>query len=154
MLELLDEDPQPLQRSATLRSSNADYNTPPESPTTPNPLFKTCGESKEKPPVAPPRYKRKGKAISINASPIPPPASPTPVNKPDAEGADVLEAVANDLMKMGDDLDRQISNEGKGEKNGIASEVNNGTRIKCNEPLKGMGVNFLYLFSPTLLMPV
>ena len=97
----------------------------------------------EKPPVAPPRYKRKGKAISINASPIPP-ASPTPVNRPDS-GADVLEAVAHDLMKMGDDLDRQISNEGKGEKNGIASEVNNGTKIRPNEPLKGK-IQSLHLF--------
>ena len=70
----------PPVKSDTMKSTNTDYNTPPESPTMPNPLFKTMGESMEKPPVAPPRYKRKGKCISINASPAVTNApSPTPV---------------------------------------------------------------------------
>ena len=48
----------PPVKSDTMKSTNTDYNTPPESPTMPNPLFKTMGESMEKPPVAPPRYFR------------------------------------------------------------------------------------------------
>ena len=48
----------PPVKSDTMKSTNTDYNTPPESPTMPNPLFKTMGESMDKPPVAPPRYFR------------------------------------------------------------------------------------------------
>ena len=61
LLELLDQEDQPVfqrnnsQKSATIKSTNTDYNTPPESPTLPHPIFKTMGESMEKPPVAPPR---------------------------------------------------------------------------------------------------
>merc|ERR1719414_2702100 len=55
LLQLLDQD---LDKSATLKSTQADYTTPPESPVMPHPLFKTMGESLEKPPVPPPRHKR------------------------------------------------------------------------------------------------
>ena len=59
LLELLDQDPQDKvsfqDKSATLKSTNTDYNTPPESPVMPHPLFKTIGESMDKPPVPPPR---------------------------------------------------------------------------------------------------
>ena len=59
LLELLDQDPQDKvsfqDKSATLKSTNTDYNTPPESPVMPHPLFKTIGESVDKPPVPPPR---------------------------------------------------------------------------------------------------
>ena len=44
-------------------------------------------------------------------------------------GAEVLEAVAQDLMNMGNDLDRQMSSE--------KSDVKNNEKIKSNEPLKG-----------------
>ena len=56
LLELLDQDKVSFQdKSATLKSTNTDYNTPPESPVMPHPLFKTIGESIDKPPVPPPR---------------------------------------------------------------------------------------------------
>ena len=58
LLELLDIDKTKTtfqDKSATLKSTNADYNTPPESPVMPHPLFKTIGESIDKPPVPPPR---------------------------------------------------------------------------------------------------
>ena len=45
-------------------------------------------------------------------------------------GAEVLEAVAQDLKNMGNDLDRQISSE--------KSDVKNNEKMKSNqEPLKG-----------------
>ena len=56
LLELLDHDKVTFQdKSATLKSTHTEYNTPPESPVMPHPLFKTIGESIEKPPVPPPR---------------------------------------------------------------------------------------------------
>ena len=83
------------------------------------------------------RYKRKGKIISINASPATAP-SPTP---PSDAGAEVLEAVAKDLMKMGDDLDRQMNND----KSDKSDAGKNDGKTKPTDPLKGIiFISFTY----------
>jgi hypothetical protein len=83
--------------SATLKSTKSeaqDFNTPPESPTMPHPLFKKVkseSESMDKPPVRPPRSKRGQKRGQTDSN------------------ADLLEAVADDLLKLGTELDNHIS---------------------------------------------
>lgn len=97
-MEILDQD-----KSATIKSTNTVYNTPPESPVMPHPLFKTIGESLDKPPVPPPRYKRKTKE-----TPTPNRISPAPNNEA-SNNDDVLEKVAHDLIRMGDEIDQRLS---------------------------------------------
>ena len=97
LLQLLDQDLDNNIKSATLKSTQADYTTPPESPVMPHPLFKTVGESTEKPPVPPPRQKRHQKSSSSASQ-----------NKSEDSTA-VLEEVAKDLIRMSSEIDQRLS---------------------------------------------
>ncbi len=115
------------EKSATLKSTKSDYNTPPESPTTgrkksPDPIFKTLGKSfdksskmdEDKPPVPPPRSKR-GQHRLKSASPgLQGQGHAKLTSSGNNSNTDLLEAVANDLLKMGSELDSHMSdNSGK-----------------------------------------
>lgn len=102
-MEILDQD-----KSATIKSTNTVYNTPPESPVMPHPLFKTIGESLDKPPVAPPRYKRKTKETPT-PNRISPSLNPIVAAAHQDSSSDVLEKVAHDLIRMGDEIDQRLS---------------------------------------------
>merc|ERR1711884_110232 len=93
LLQLLDQDLDNNIKSATLKSTQADYTTPPESPVMPHPLFKTVGESTEKPPVPPPRQKRHQKS------------SPSASQNKSEDSTAVLEEVAKDLIRMSSEID-------------------------------------------------
>ena len=96
-MQLLDAE----NKSATLKSTQADYTTPPESPVMPHPLFKTVGESLDKPPVPPPRTKRKTPRNET---------SPPPQSKTDGtDSTAVLEEVAKDLIRMSTEIDQRLS---------------------------------------------
>ena len=112
LLQLLDQDLDNITsvatKSATLKSTQADYTTPPESPVMPHPLFKTVGESTEKPPVPPPRQKRHQKSSSQNKS---------------EDSTAVLEEVAQDLIRMSSEIDQRLSSsDTKNETKSISKE--------------------------------
>lgn len=96
LLQLLDQD---LDKSATLKSTQADYTTPPESPVMPHPLFKTMGESLEKPPVPPPRHKRQKPHTTQNIN----------IVEENTDSTAVLEEVAKDLIRMSSEIDQRLS---------------------------------------------
>ena len=118
-MQLLDAE----NKSATLKSTQADYTTPPESPVMPHPLFKTVGESMDKPPVPPPRTKRKTPRTET---------SPPPQNKTDgSDSTAVLEEVAKDLIRMSSEIDQRLSDK-------VETRVSSETKTtKEEELLKG-----------------
>ena len=90
----------------------------------PNPLFKTIGESRDKPPVPPPRYKRKTpKEISQG------------VLSEARNSADVLEEVAQDLIRMGDEIQYTSSSglSGGQANHGINENVDLSNKLAASE---------------------
>ena len=127
-MQLLDAE----NKSATLKSTQADYTTPPESPVMPHPLFKTVGESLEKPPVPPPRTKRKTPRNET---------SPPPPNKTDggADSTAVLEEVAKDLIRMSSEIDQRLSDKVSAETKVVSTETKT---TKDEDLLKGICCHF------------
>ena len=86
----------------------------------PHPLFKTIGESIDKPPVPPPRYKRKTASVKSGSTPvqIASPKAQSPVGLPPdmaSKSAEVLEEVASDLIRLGNEIDPQPQKEDSNE---------------------------------------
>lgn len=140
-------------KSATLKSV---YKTPPESPdiscSNSNTLVRseevsTMGDDDEKPPVPPPRTRRGQKSHSDKSGKLQRTSTKT---HDDDSNTQLLEAVANDLLGMGDELDQQRaslnSTASNGQETAAAAAVADSSKTsKSNKPADELLKGYLHM---------